>query len=295
MPVWISSKTSRAPAASQASRAAAIVSSPITCTPVSPWIGSSMTAAVRSPTPAPRAAPSFRGTGRNPGRYGAKLSLVASSGVAESDPMVRPWKAPSSTTISGSEIPRACACFRTSLIAHSLASVPELQRNARPPRLDSQSLAASRTPPPLRYSFEGGVNVPTWSRTAWTTAGWQCPTEQTEIPARKSRYRLPSDSQRYAPSPLTNSTGDRGYVCITQRDSSSWSSATFTGRSSCGDLGADTGVGEELEQQAMRAPPVDDVSGLDAAGDRVDAGGQLRPHAALDSVECRADLVGRRL
>ena len=33
--------------------------------------------------------------------------------------------------------------------------------------------------------------------------------EQTEIPARKSRYSLPSESQSRAPSPRTNSTGAR--------------------------------------------------------------------------------------
>ncbi len=39
---------------------------------------------------------------------------------------------------------RGCARLRTSLIAHSLASVPELQRKTAPPRLDSASRAASR-------------------------------------------------------------------------------------------------------------------------------------------------------
>ena len=71
-------------------------------------------------------------------------------GVAESEPIVRPWKAPSSTTISGSAMPRPWACLRASLIAHSFASVPELQRKALPPRLDAQSRSASRTPPSVR-------------------------------------------------------------------------------------------------------------------------------------------------
>ena len=56
------------PAASQASRAAAITSSAITWTPASPWIGSSITAAVRSPTAARRASGSSRGTATKPGR-----------------------------------------------------------------------------------------------------------------------------------------------------------------------------------------------------------------------------------
>ena len=46
IPVWTSSKTSAAPARSQAARAACSTSSPSGCTPLSPWTGSSSTAAV---------------------------------------------------------------------------------------------------------------------------------------------------------------------------------------------------------------------------------------------------------
>ena len=118
--------------------------------PASPWIGSIITAAVRGPTASASALGSSRGTATKPGRYGAKLSFVAIPGVAETAPIVRPWKAPSKTTISGASIPRPCACFRASLIAHSFASVPELQRNARPPRLDSHRRWASLTAPSVR-------------------------------------------------------------------------------------------------------------------------------------------------
>ena len=52
---------------------------------------------------------------------------------------------PSRVTICGRSIPRACACLRTSLIAVSVASAPELVRNTPPPRLDSASRLHSRS------------------------------------------------------------------------------------------------------------------------------------------------------
>ncbi len=58
---------------------------------------------------------------------------------------MRPWKSPSKLTISGASIPRRWACLRAILIAHSFASVPELEKKTRPPRLDSESRSASRT------------------------------------------------------------------------------------------------------------------------------------------------------
>ena len=50
---------------------------------------------------------------------------------------------------------------------------------------------------------------------ASTSAGWQCPRLMTPMPLRKSRYSLPSSSQRRMPSPRTNSTGLRPNVCMT--------------------------------------------------------------------------------
>ena len=85
IPVWISSKRSAAPCWSQAERAACSVSAESTCTPVSPWIGSSITAAVLSST----AAISASGSGatvRKPGTRGANGACLASWGVAESAP-----------------------------------------------------------------------------------------------------------------------------------------------------------------------------------------------------------------
>src|SRR5919198_5065750 len=61
------------------------------------------------------------------------------------------------------------------------------------------------------------------------------------------------------------------------------------------DLRADPGVREQLEQQRVRHAPVDDVGERHAAVDGVEAGRQLRAHAAGDAVEYGLDLVGARL
>jgi len=138
IPHWTSSKISAAPCSSQAARAAASSSFESTCTPPSPWIGSSSTAAVRSDT----AASSSCGSGatvRKPGTSGANGACLASCGVADSAPKVRPWKAPWRTTTS----PPARA-LRASFNAASTASAPELQKNTLPPRLERDSACARR-------------------------------------------------------------------------------------------------------------------------------------------------------
>ena len=63
--------------------------------PDSPWIGSSRTAAVSAVTAAASAAASFRGTTLKPGTSGANGACFDSCGVADSAPIVRPWKPPS--------------------------------------------------------------------------------------------------------------------------------------------------------------------------------------------------------
>ncbi len=126
MPHWTSSNTSAAPCSSHASRAARSVSSLSTFTPDSPWIGSSSTAAVSEST-APAIASGVGSTARKPGTSGANGACFDSCGVADSAPYVRPWKAPYTTTTS----PPGWA-LRTSLIAASLASAPELQKYTLP-------------------------------------------------------------------------------------------------------------------------------------------------------------------
>jgi hypothetical protein len=57
--------------------------------------------------------------------------------------MVRPWKAFSMTMMVGTSIPLPWPYIRASLIAASLASQPELQKNARSMPESAQSLSAS--------------------------------------------------------------------------------------------------------------------------------------------------------
>jgi hypothetical protein len=67
-----------------------------------------------------------------PGRSGSNPCWYFSVGVADSAPMVRPWNAPRIVTMSTtSEARVSFAYFRTSLIAASFASVPELQKSTR--------------------------------------------------------------------------------------------------------------------------------------------------------------------
>ena len=94
MPVWISSKTSSAPASSHASRAA-----------TQHLVGDREDARLaldrldhhrRGPLAdrGPQRVGSSRGTATKPGGSGPKRSSRASRGVAASVPSVRPWKAP---------------------------------------------------------------------------------------------------------------------------------------------------------------------------------------------------------
>ena len=83
MPVWTSSNTSAAPAASQAERMSASSEKSMRFTPDSPWTGSISTAAV---LPSTAAGTSCAGTARNPGTSGANGACLDSCGVAESAP-----------------------------------------------------------------------------------------------------------------------------------------------------------------------------------------------------------------
>ena len=102
--------------------------------PDSPCTGSSSTAAVRSSTALPSASPSPRGTTSKPGTSGANGACLASWGVAERAPIVRPWKSSSITTKPPPRAPPA-----GELEAHSIASVPELQEHAAAERAVRQA------------------------------------------------------------------------------------------------------------------------------------------------------------
>src|SRR5918994_7437078 len=122
------------------------------------------------------------------------------------------------------------------------------------------------------------MSRPACSRTASTTRGWQWPSCATDMPVRKSRYSLPSSSQRRVPSPLTNSTGLRAYVAIRASRSSDCSSASVTTLGP--QLRADALVGEQLEQERVRLAPVEDVGVSHAGLQRVHCRLELRAHSA---------------
>ena len=91
--------------------------------------------------------------------------------------------------------------------AASLASAPELAKYTLSPKDRSTSRSASRTIGAFVNRFETCISRAACSCTAATTAGCECPSEQTAIPARKSRYSTPSTSVSTQPEPEANSTG----------------------------------------------------------------------------------------
>ena len=78
---------------------------------------------------APVIASAVGATARKPGTSGANGACLLSCAVADSAPNVRPWKPPTTLTISPPAFAR-----RASFSAASLASAPELQKKTRPPR-----------------------------------------------------------------------------------------------------------------------------------------------------------------
>ena len=119
--------------------------------------------------------------------------------------MVRPWKLRSAATITGRPGP---AMRRTSLIAASLASAPELAKKTRP---SAPSRARMRSASSISRSCRNRLEVcatsATWRLTASTMAGWACPSELTAIPAIRSRYSRPSASRTRQPCPRLMASG----------------------------------------------------------------------------------------
>ena len=91
-----------------------------------------------SPTASSSALMSFGGTKLTPGTSGSKAARFPGCPVAESAPSVRPWNDPSSATIPGFPV-----ALRAYLSAASIASAPELQKNAcAPPKRSERSDAS---------------------------------------------------------------------------------------------------------------------------------------------------------
>ena len=102
-------------------------------TPPSPCTGSSSTAATRSSIAAASASRSSNATWRKPSGNGWNVSCFWGWPVAASVVSVRPWNEPYALiTWNRSGPPLRWPCRRASLIAHSFASAPELQKNTRP-------------------------------------------------------------------------------------------------------------------------------------------------------------------
>src|SRR5687768_4247664 len=135
-PVWTSSKTSSAPASSASVRAASTNLASSGMIPPSPSTGSSRMQPVSLVTAASSDATSFGLANATPGSSGSNAARFAGCPVTESAPHVRPWNEPSSATIS--VLPDA---LRAYFSAASIASAPELQKNAcaPPKRWDSRS------------------------------------------------------------------------------------------------------------------------------------------------------------
>ena len=159
-----------------------------------------------SSTAAASAAASPYGTNCVPGTSGANGVRLPSWPVIDSAPIERPWKPPSPATT----VPRPVR--RASLNAASFASVPELAKNTRPPRVPAgSSSASSRSARRTVGSFMTRLLVcpstATWALTAPTTAGCACPSALTAIPATRSRYSRPASSQTRVPRPRTRVSG----------------------------------------------------------------------------------------
>ena len=91
------------------------------------------------PTAASSEATSFSSAKATPGRSGSNAARFAGWPVADSAPSVRPWNEPSSATTPGLPV-----ALRAYLIAASIASAPELQKNACAPPKRLESRSASR-------------------------------------------------------------------------------------------------------------------------------------------------------
>ena len=84
--------------------------------------------------------------------------------------------------------------LRTSLIAASFASAPELPNSTVPPGAPGQALGQRDHRRGRRTGWNSWISRPICPRTAPTTAGWHWPVLQTPIPERKSRDSTPSAS-----------------------------------------------------------------------------------------------------
>ena len=150
-----------------------------------------------------------KGTWLNPSGIGRKAVCFSNWPVAARAASVRPWKASVVATTANRSGP---AHRRASLMAHSLASAPELAKNtwpparSTPPPISRSRVTATSGPMVLPNRLETWLRVRAWVATASATTGWAWPSDVTARPERKSRYGRPSVSNRVLPSPRTKVT-----------------------------------------------------------------------------------------
>ena len=221
---------------------------------------------------------SSRGTTLKPGTSGANGACLASCGVADSAPIVRPWKPPSSTTksppgaVPARELERALDRLGARVAEEHLAAErrSDSRSASRMRRLGVVEVAdvhqprrPARSPPPPAPGGSGRSAPPRCRR---GSRGTRCPRRPTAACPRRARTR-PGCARRWPSRP-------RAPSCLSSRGSGP-------------QLGADALVGEQLEQQRVRLAAVDDV-GVPDARRRARAG---RPRA---SAACRRSRSAQR-
>src|SRR5882672_5458039 len=181
--------------------------------------------------------------------------------------------------------PRSLAHFRASLMAVSLASAPEFEKKTRSAKEWSQRRAASCACWGIWKMLETCTRVAACSRSVPTTLGWQWPSAVTEMPPVKSRYSLPSESHTRRPSPRTRATGCRLVKVMSRVSESSIIFLVSTWRLLLeDDLRPNPLFGQDLEEDGVRDPAVDDMRLLGAARQRPERGLDLGEHASLDDL-----------
>src|SRR5438309_767936 len=105
------------------------------------------------------------------------------------------------------------------------------------------------------------------------------------MPPVKSRYSLPSESHTRRPSPRTSATGCRLVKVMSRASESSIIRLVSTWRLLLeDDLRPDAFLGQDLEEDGVRDPAVDDMRLLGSARQRPERGLDLGQHASLDDL-----------
>src|SRR6266849_5880453 len=176
--------------------------------------GSSITATVLSVVATLIASRSLYGTCAKPAGSGWNGSEYLGWPPAVTVASVLPWNEPDVVMISNAPPRLRAPHLRATLIAASLASAPELQKNTRDGKESWTSRRARSTWGRVKYRLDVWMRICAWAATAEATAGWAWPRRLTAIPATRSRYSRPDSSYTRQPLPRTKVTGNRRPVCM---------------------------------------------------------------------------------